>query len=995
MMHRLCAGAAGVVCVAMLVTPSVTGDESAKPQAAGQVAWTLEEALAQLQLHPNDAYLQYVALQLARRQGNAHDVADQLDRMLGREAWRGRGRRGDVDLFSIFTGALAVQESLQLDTMRGRGSRNGQPDAAPRKVPVGENEEPADYDKRRRETVDVAGLTGPTIKGHPWVKMLGARKPEIDPLAKMVPDDFYFVQFRSVAKMMDVLEASDLWGTHLANQAYREARTLNVGERLKKQLAVETNPLLKPFYDLVAEEVAVTGSDLFVREGSDVTVIFRFKQPTVFRARMDGFLASAEKNHKDAKRTTGEYRGVKYDHIATPDRDVCVYSAYPADGIHVRSNSKLALQRVIEAIQGKTADGKPVVRLGNTPEFAYIRTIYPRGAKEEDGFVYLSDPFIRRLVGPTVKLTERRRMLCYNHLRMMGHGALMHQTEFGKPPASLDALYKAQCCPEPFRSTVPATDAKKIAQLIADLDSNQFATREKASEELTKLGRLAEEALRKQLAGKPPLEVAKRVEALLQKVEAQLGCPDGGIYTLSADGKHGVCSHHGHAQHLTPNLEIPVSRVQGDEADEYKQFLEEYNSYWRTFFDPIAIRIQVTPERYRLETIVLPLIDNSIYGGMALALGGKPENLDPLPVPKRNIFSVAMRFNKTDLLKNAGDFEKEIKRDLLRELGAKEEIGAKLNVTEFLEKGVGNQIGLHVYDSVPNFDLNLPEALGQLVGTFNGRARGRDIEELLVGFMLTGFNSPVYLSIPVQDAKIVDGFGDQVEALMALAARHRARGGFFDFATDFDQVPFKGDPQKMMRSFALKFGPIKLRYFFARIGNTVYVASKDFILEDLLAMEQNKANAVPQTAEGHAMIRLRPRNWHQVLADYRLGWAENHRQACLNNQGPLGSVARAYTGHLGKIDPKELAQLGDRVQRDADQLHQVHFFCPEGGRYVLGPDGKAMTCSVHGGALAPRQPAAPAENNALTKQLSSFTGLTATLTFMEEGLRAVVEIERK
>src|SRR5256885_1103455 len=120
MMHRLCAATAGAVFVALLLTESAPGDEPAKPQAATKSAWTLDEALAHLQLHPNDAYLQYVALQLARRQGNADDVADQVARMLGREPWRGRGRRGDVDLFSIFTGALAVQESLQLDTMRGR-----------------------------------------------------------------------------------------------------------------------------------------------------------------------------------------------------------------------------------------------------------------------------------------------------------------------------------------------------------------------------------------------------------------------------------------------------------------------------------------------------------------------------------------------------------------------------------------------------------------------------------------------------------------------------------------------------------------------------------------------------------------------------------------------------------------------------------------------------------------------------------------------------------
>jgi hypothetical protein len=231
---------------------------------------------------------------------------------------------------------------------------------------------------------------------------------------------------------------------------------------------------------------------------------------------------------------------------------------------------------------------------------------------------------------------------------------------------------------------------------------------------------------------------------------------------------------------------------------------------------------------------------------------------------------------------------------------------------------------------------------------------------------------------------------------MALAARRGSNGGFFfNVANDFYQVPFKNDPKKMMRSFAIKFGAVKLRFFWARIGNVVYVASKDFILEDLLALEKEGAKPPAAETTAHALVRLRPQNWNQVLPDYRLGWAENHREACLNNQGPLSSVARAFTAPLGKIDAKEQALLMDRIRREADRLHQVHFFCPEGGEYMLGANGKTMGCSVHGSALAPRQPFAPAANSPLGKQLERFTGMTAALTFMEDGLHAVVTVERK
>ncbi len=565
------------------------GDDPAAGKA--NAVFTLDESLQQLRLYPKDAYLQYVALQLARRENRVEEIARQVDTIRGNEEWTRRaGRRDQVDLFSIFTGALALQESLQLDTMRGRTRQ--MPDAFPRQQQdLGAARKASEaaqkaQEKRRQEIVEVASLEGPTIKSHPWEEMLAGREPDVGRLARQVPEDFFFAEFSSLTKMLDVLDSGDLWIKHLFHQTTGEAQSQQVGDRLKRQLVVETNPLVRPFYDLVVDEVAMTGSDLFFNEGSDLTLLFRFKQPAVFRARMDGFLQTAEKADTHVKRSSGKYHGIEYVHLSNADRTIHVYSAYPDANLHVRTNSLAALERVLATIQGKTADGKPVRRLGDSSEFAYMRTLMPREAKEEDGFLYLSDPFIRRLVGPGLKLTARRRVLCYNHLRMIGHACLMFRSESSRLPDSLETLAKTQCSPGLF-----------------------------GTEELV--------------------------------------CPDGGRYTLSADRTTGICSHHGHSHDLVPCSEHPVEKVTGEEADEYKVFLAEYNQYWRTFFDPIGIRIKVSPEQYRLETIILPLIDNSIYTGLAMALGGQPEPLDALPVPERNIFSVNFRLDKDGLAAKA------------------------------------------------------------------------------------------------------------------------------------------------------------------------------------------------------------------------------------------------------------------------------------------------------------------------------------------------------
>jgi WD40 repeat protein len=69
----------------------------------------------------------------------------------------------------------------------------------------------------------------------------------------------------------------------------------------------------------------------------------------------------------------------------------------------------------------------------------------------------------------------------------------------------------------------PATDAdvKAVRRLLADLESDDFATREKAFEQLAKLGPVAEPVLRQALEQKPALEARRRMQLLLERIEGQ------------------------------------------------------------------------------------------------------------------------------------------------------------------------------------------------------------------------------------------------------------------------------------------------------------------------------------------------------------------------------------------------------------------------------------------------------------------------------------------
>jgi RNA polymerase sigma factor (sigma-70 family) len=67
--------------------------------------------------------------------------------------------------------------------------------------------------------------------------------------------------------------------------------------------------------------------------------------------------------------------------------------------------------------------------------------------------------------------------------------------------------------------SVPPAEPRRVARLLADLDSDQFEVRERAGKELEQLGDAAEVGLRQALAGEVSVGVRRRVEELLDRLQ--------------------------------------------------------------------------------------------------------------------------------------------------------------------------------------------------------------------------------------------------------------------------------------------------------------------------------------------------------------------------------------------------------------------------------------------------------------------------------------------
>ena len=96
----------------------------------------------------------------------------------------------DRELFETTTGATAITESLQLQRMLG-----------------------INWGDDAKRTVDLASIQGIDIAEHPWLTMMGDKKPAPEPLARLVPFDNYYIRFTSFSKFADFHDFLDQWGT--------------------------------------------------------------------------------------------------------------------------------------------------------------------------------------------------------------------------------------------------------------------------------------------------------------------------------------------------------------------------------------------------------------------------------------------------------------------------------------------------------------------------------------------------------------------------------------------------------------------------------------------------------------------------------------------------------------------------------------------------------------------------------------------------------------
>ena len=191
----------------------------------------------------------------------------------------------------------------------------------------------------------------------------------------------------------------------------------------------------------------------------------------------------------------------------------------------------------------------------------------------------------------------------------------------------------------------------------------------------------------------------------------------------------------------------------------------------------------------------------------------------------------------------------------------------------------------------------------------------------------------------MKDVAAVDQFLAEVDRVLIQAKAMAASDNLGRLGDAFEFYTARLPAPHTIRCLTVKLLGLKWRLFWGRIGDGLYLANRPAVLEDIAATRTPSAPA----GLAHALLRLRPENWHEALPGYNLGWAEAHRAACHDNLSLIANVNRGWNDRAmpaGSLSADLLGQV--------TRLYGVRPFCPDGGTYTLSGNGKACQCSVHG-----------------------------------------------
>lgn len=358
-------------------------------------------ALSQSELHPLQVE-NYLVPMLSRRLALA---APPISQSL-------TGRRDTDMILGTLIGTESVRLAMQKEATLGRANSN---ETASESLP---------------EAISPPPVTIPEVP----------KDLEIEAIARHVPQECFYIRCRTMGNYRWLRENLDRWGANARDLASVRAVDYGIRDHLEKQLGLKEGLLARLFGSLVVKDVAFIGSDTFFREGSAAGILFQSTSSPILGNQIKLQRRGVLTDRPETAETTVTLGGHSVSMIESPDRSVRSY--YAVDGaFHLITNSETIARRFFEAGAGKRS-------LGELQEFRHARNLLPL-SRDDNLFVYFSDPFFNQLVSPAYRVEMTRRMLAEADLEVLTLARLAALAE-KQPASSVEELIAGGFLPQDF-----------------------------------------------------------------------------------------------------------------------------------------------------------------------------------------------------------------------------------------------------------------------------------------------------------------------------------------------------------------------------------------------------------------------------------------------------------------------------------------------------------------------------------------------------------------
>ena len=264
-------------------------------------------------------------------------------------------------------------------------------------------------------------------------------KVKVEPLAMRVPQECFYLRFGSFSTFLEARDFLDRWGMIFRSALSSRSVDYDMAKRIERQLALKETALSRYFGGSVIKDVAVIGTDTFLREGAAIGVLFQAKQNSLLKKQLDSLRSDILKENPSVLESSVTINGREISFLSSPGNEV--RSFYVQDGdFHLVTTSRWIAQAFLATAEASDQS------LGSLKEFRYARSQI--NSSEKGIFVYLSDPFFRNLVGPAYRVEMTRRAQSVAELQMLALTRLAALQEGSEP--SIPSMIEKGFLPKGF-----------------------------------------------------------------------------------------------------------------------------------------------------------------------------------------------------------------------------------------------------------------------------------------------------------------------------------------------------------------------------------------------------------------------------------------------------------------------------------------------------------------------------------------------------------------